>query len=255
MRVNEALWQGTTIPEWDPERFLALFARQMRQPPGFVAADGPLAGRERDEFCRLLMHFVAIKFAKEKWLGRLPQAGLDPRDVAQDLVEFLLRKSPGITVRAWVARPDLPTKDRYKLLFWILNTSMKKRVATLIGERRAKVQEQPATDRMRRRGRDGNEDRGLDTIAGPASASSYFDESGVLRRLFEEKLDDVCGGVDGDINDVLKLYRYQRMSLLGRGRLVPYNELPQRLRVRIIPPQHFLVMVRMRLVLESLAAA
>jgi len=218
---------------------------------GSLAAAGRRAyGRARpgcrDHYCRLLMCLVKINFDNEKWVKRLPEKNLEPQDVAQDLLEFLLRK----TLAFRMNRRPINKGEEWKVLIKGFNLALRRRVATLIEEAGRQEHVRPMTQVFGRA-----EERERRGEAKPVEAVARAEDPRVdLRRLLGAAEDAVCRPVAGDVFLVLALYRHQRHRLLKHKGLAGYAELPAWMRRRVTPTQHLQVTARLNMVLRGVVA-
>jgi hypothetical protein len=243
LRLNAILWQ-TDLPEWDEKDWFALFLRHREAAAGVAP---PVTPAERHRYALRLMHVVTLQFTANGWMDSLPPERLDPRDVAQELVAHLSRKT---NVFAVPNRPDLspaadgsnkPKKkcrpgDEWRMTLKQFNTAVKMRCYTLIEERRNKSWEVALTDCAKRGDAEHAGSSSLKPIEAVARQHTPAVRLGAFLRAAEARICDPVYGRNADA--LLLLYRYLCWRLVRAGEWVSWAELPQKLRDRVEPYQH-----------------
>jgi len=168
-----------------------------------------------DEYTRLLMHVIAISFRQNRWDRRLPQLRLDPQDVAQNCLQWIVPKSKtGLGLRSLEPL----------VLMGVLYTSFKRRVLDAIEEANRKgKREISATDYFTVRG--GVNDSESETPVAPDLPPM----ADIDRAIDEHSEDHVIGAIvtktaaEADAAD--RLFRYMKTALVERHVLIPYHQL------------------------------
>lgn len=208
MGVAAELWGGIQLPEWtndSPARLFELFQKHS-SPEG-------LDRWQLDEYTRLLMHVVAIGLRKGRWDRSMPKLRIDPADVAQEILAWLVQKTRG----GMGLRSPAPL-----VLLATLYTTITRRIVDAVGRSsRRTSREILESDYYCIVG-------SQDDSGGPQAATDAPDVADVFRAI------DRCESkVLGDLADreiARELYRSMRVSLQQRHALPGYHELPQTIR-------------------------
>lgn len=245
--VTRYLWQGASLPEWDARRCFLLFRKLS------VRAPRPATRAEREEYAKLLLRLVALQFQSRDFVLSLPRAGVDPLDAAQEAVTHLLKKTPTMRIRV-LEDPDKPEKEQILAMLGVMNVATYRRVMTLVSERASKVKEACASDAIRRRGRDGEDDASVSALAAPAGDEQEAAHARLAEVLADAE-DQVLRGVPGEVFALIRTFRLiRRLLLRGEATLTSYQSLPPHLLRRIAPEEHALILSRTVRLVESAAA-
>lgn len=258
MRLDSILWQQK-LPDWSELEWYALFLRHRE---AHVDLGPAITEAERRRYGQMLMHVVSFQFSKKKWVDSLPHVRLDPRDVAQDLVSHLYRKTPVFMVPN---RPELnpphpknPPKSckpgqEWKVMLAQFYCAVRMRCATIVEERKTRAWEVPLTDCAKRNGGDGEAPSvGLKPIEAVARGVQPLVNLEAFLRAAEPRLTNGVYGANA--SEIQLLYRYLCRRLARDGVSVAWGNLPDQrparegrpkpkprvgLRHRVSPWQHF----------------
>jgi hypothetical protein len=95
-KAAQVLWPDCRLPAWDADQLFDVFQRHRARAP----ADAPPSEAERERLAQHLMNLVAINFDGRRWIESLQRIGLDPCDLAQDIVFFLLQRLDRFELRS-----------------------------------------------------------------------------------------------------------------------------------------------------------
>jgi hypothetical protein len=202
----------------------------------------PLCRYDQDDYALLLMNVISLQFKSHGWTRSLLKVGLDPEDVAQDLVRHLLRKTKTMEIRA--------IADGYRPLLTFLNQAIKWFVITQIQSRERKgARELAATDYYTDRGRPADE-------AGhePPPLPEPVDQEH-LNAVLEECEDAVIGDVvtanAREFDALERAFVLMRDALLEKHAVPPHRALPYELRMEVSIELHGLVAARLYRVVRA----
>lgn len=242
MRLNAVLWQ-TKLPAWDELDWYRLFLLHQAAAKGL----GPPPTREEANLYALrCMEVVSLQFSKHRWLDSLPHVRLDPRDVAQDLLAHVIRKTPVFKLDAACEIPG----TEWKMTIAQFNTAIRMRCATLVEDAKRRMQEAPTTDCIRREAEAQGSDLADRPVEAVARGSMPAVRLGDFLRAAEER---ICARVPGertrfaeDAGGISRLYRMQCRRVTLGGPMLAYDELPGRLKSRVTALQHLDVTTNIR---------
>jgi hypothetical protein len=229
------IWTGVELanstlkipaPPWtdeSPERLFALFFRYQVQ---------GLTGPDFEEYAGLLLSTVANYFSSNQLMRTLPQAHLDPMDVAQDAVIHLLRKTKTMTLRS----------PCWRVLLACINTSLYHFVATQVNTRSRKFgREMCATDYYVDRGRPSEEASHEDPVAASPTEQGIF---AAIRAGEGAVIGDIPIVYPSTIDSVERLFRHIVTYLAANRALPSHAALPPALQKEVSLELHALVISR-----------
>jgi hypothetical protein len=174
-----------------------------------------LSDKQLDEYTRLLMHVIALSFRNNRWDRRLPQLRLDPQDVAQDCLRWIVPKSKG----------GLGLRSLEPLvLMQVLYTSLKRRVLDAINEAvRKSSREIAATDYFTVRG--GVNDSESETQASPDLPRVSEIEKAIDSRSEDYVIGPIVTKTAAEADAAEKIFKCMKMVLVKEHALIPFDRL------------------------------
>lgn len=179
--------------------------------------------QQREEYALLLMGVISIRYTQGRYHRTLPEVRLDPSDVAQDVLMFLLRKTQ--TGRLRIDSEVRVESERPLVLLRLLYTSIYRFTCSAITEARRKHAEVAATDYYH-----ATDSGGLEACSRSGDAAGAV---AVIRDL-DEAEDFVVGGIvtktPAETEAVNQLWLCLSESFVTDGVLLSYDELPESIR-------------------------
>jgi hypothetical protein len=229
-RPRHDLFAHLGVPEWGPTSDTELFALFERYRAGTASR------AEVEAYTRLLMSFVAMRFRQRKYLLSLPDKGLDPEVVAQEVLMNLLAKTRLL---------DLRHREPRVLLWW-LGQRIRHFVVTQL--ERAKERRSRTAISATDLGTVGMPEGvgSADVIDGKFTGAVAPDNAaGRISRALRDAEDEALADVPGDVFALQKLYRLVCWQILHGG-IFPHAKLRPRLRDVIRREQYNLIVARVR---------
>ena len=224
---NRLLWQNIPLPAWNAERMFQLY---------LAHTSGEPTKTERDAYARLLMVYIAANMGRRKWFSSLRRRGIDPEDAASDVLAFLIEKTPALKF-------DTPC---VRVLLKALNTAIFRRLVSEVRASEARIDEILEAEWCQEDG------------SRPISFVSAGHEKNIvewLERAMRGAEDEICQGHWRDQISICVLYRFLCRQVVRQNVILPYSQLPERLRRRISIGQHATIAYRLNKFIGAFAAA